>query len=158
MEVLNHSPLMGEKLQYMGGVVGVSLCQAPTGVGNDSFGSIIKSLVEDCHQARLTSIGVEFKRPLKISIGKNRDHGTQMLQVIKLLLAPVIQGNCHLLLSHILTGHQFVQGLGYLHELGDELVVVPCKPKETLDLSDSGGGRPFCNRIHFVSIGHYSLG
>ena len=36
-----------EKLQFMGGVVDLSLCQTPTGVGNDGIGSVITSLVEE---------------------------------------------------------------------------------------------------------------
>ena len=47
MEFLNHSPLKGEKLQFMGRVVGVSLCQTPTGVSDDSISCIITSLAGD---------------------------------------------------------------------------------------------------------------
>ena len=47
MEFLYHGPLKGKKLQFMGKVVGLSLCQTPTDIGNDSIGPIIISLVED---------------------------------------------------------------------------------------------------------------
>ena len=50
MEFLNHSPLKGEKLQFMGGVVGFGLCQTPTGIGNDSISPTIMSLIEDSPQ------------------------------------------------------------------------------------------------------------
>ena len=101
---------------------------------------------------------MELERLCKISIGKNRQCGAQMLQVIKRLLAPIVPGDGCLLLACIFTRCQFVQGSGYLCELGDELKVVTCEPKETLDLSDSGWGRPFSNSIYFAFICHYSLG
>ena len=87
--------------------MGLSLCYAPTGMGNDGISPIIMSLVEDSPQARPTSINVQFrrfckmslvedspqarptnidvqfKRLCKIGIGKNGHHGTQVLQVIK---------------------------------------------------------------------------
>ena len=47
MEFPNHRPLKGEKFQFTGGLVVLSLCQAPTAVGDDSISSIIMSLVED---------------------------------------------------------------------------------------------------------------
>ena len=47
MKFLNCSPLEGKKLQFVGGVMGLSLCQTPTGIDNDSIGSIIMRLVED---------------------------------------------------------------------------------------------------------------
>ena len=47
MEFLDHSPLEGEKLQLMGRVVRFSLCQAPTGIGNDCISTIVMSLTED---------------------------------------------------------------------------------------------------------------
>ena len=51
-----------------------------------------------------------------------------------------------------------MQGLGYLFKLGDELAVITCKLQETLNLCDSGGGRPFSNNVYFAFIGCYSLG
>ena len=45
MEFLYHSPFKGKKLQFMGRVVGLSLCQTPTGIGYDSIGPIIMSLM-----------------------------------------------------------------------------------------------------------------
>ena len=83
MEFLNHSPLKGKKLQLMGGVVSLSLCLTPTGIGNGGIGSVIMSLVEDSPQTRLTSISVQFKRLGEIGIGKNGHHGAEMLQVIE---------------------------------------------------------------------------
>ena len=47
MEFLNYGQRKGEKLQFMGRLVGLSLHQAPTGIGNDSISLIIMSLVED---------------------------------------------------------------------------------------------------------------
>ena len=51
-----------------------------------------------------------------------------------------------------------MQGLGYLCKLGDELVVITHKCKETSDLCDHGGGRPFSNNVCFSFISCYCLG
>ena len=90
MEFLNHGPLKGEKLQFMARVVGFSHCQAPTGIDNDGISSVIMTMVEDWPQAKPTSVGVEFKRPLKISVGKNKCHGAQTHHIIEQLLTPAI--------------------------------------------------------------------
>ena len=47
MEFLDHSPCKGKKFQLVGGVVGFSLCQVPTNIGDDGISTIITSLVED---------------------------------------------------------------------------------------------------------------
>ena len=47
MEFLNHCPLEGKKLQLVSWVVGLSLVQASTGLGYDSFSVILPGLVED---------------------------------------------------------------------------------------------------------------
>ena len=138
MEFHNHSPLKGEKLQFMGKVVGLSLCQTPTGIGNNRISPIFMS-----PWARPTSIGMKFEILHKIGVGKNRHHSAQTLQVIKWLLAPVVPHDGCLLLACIFNRHLSVQQLGYLCELGDESVVITCKPKENSDLSDNGRGRPF---------------
>ena len=44
-ELLNHGPLKGEKLQFVGGLMGLSLDQTPTGIGDDGISPIIMSLV-----------------------------------------------------------------------------------------------------------------
>ena len=90
MEFLDHGPLESGKLQLMGRVVGFSLCQAPTGVGFDSISPIIISLTENGPQPRPASVGMQFKRPRKIGIGKNGHCGAQAAQLTKHLLAPVI--------------------------------------------------------------------
>ena len=77
MEFLDHSPFEGEKLKFVGRVMRFSLCQAPTGIGDDSIHTIIMGLVEDSPQARPASVGMEFKRPGEICIGKNGHHGAQ---------------------------------------------------------------------------------
>ena len=59
MEFLNYSPFEGEKL--MGRVVRFSLCQTPTGVGDDAICAIIMNLVEYCPQTRPTRISMELK-------------------------------------------------------------------------------------------------
>ena len=102
-EFLDHSPLEGEKLQFVGGVVGFSLCQTPTNVVDDGISAIIMSLTEDSPQARPTSISMELKRPHEISIGKNRHCGAQVLQVIKGPLTPVIPCDDHFFLACIFT-------------------------------------------------------
>ena len=129
-----------------------------TGIGNDGIGSVVMSLVEDYPQARPTSVGVDFKRLHKIGIGRNRCCGAQALQVIKQLLAPIIPGDCHLLLACVPAGCQFMQGSGYLCELGDESAIVSHEPKELLDLGDIGRGRAFSNSIYFAFVSCYSLG
>ena len=45
MELLNHSPLESEKLQFMGSVMSLSLGQTPAGIGNDSINPVIIDLV-----------------------------------------------------------------------------------------------------------------
>ena len=62
MEFLNHGPPKGVKLQLMGRVMLLSLCQAPTGIGYGSIGTTIMSLIEYSPQPRPTSIGMEFNR------------------------------------------------------------------------------------------------
>ena len=47
MEFPDHCPLEGEKLQLVSWVVGLSLAQAPTGIGYDSFSAVLPGLVED---------------------------------------------------------------------------------------------------------------
>ena len=47
MEFPNHGQLKGEKLQFVGGVVDLSLHQTPAGIGYDSISPIIMSLIED---------------------------------------------------------------------------------------------------------------
>ena len=69
MELLNYSPLKGEKFQFMDRVMGFSLCHAPTSIGYDCIHTILVGLVEDCPQARPISISMELKRLGKISIG-----------------------------------------------------------------------------------------
>ena len=71
MELFNHSQLKGEKLQFKDGVVGFSLCQAPTGVGYENIRPSIISEIEDSPQTRPTSISMQFKRPRKNGIDKN---------------------------------------------------------------------------------------
>ena len=119
--------------------MGISLGQTPTGIGNDGTSPVIISLVEDSPQARSTSIDVQFERLGKIDIGQNGCCGAQTLLVIELLLASVTPGAGSPLLSCILARHQFLQGLDYLHELGDILAIVSHEPKKALYLSDSGG-------------------
>ena len=153
MEFLNQGPFKGKKLQFMGGVVGLSLCQTPTGIGFESISPIIPSLIE----ARPTSISMELERH-QIGIGKYRYHSAQTLQAAEWLLAPVIPGDGCLLLACVFTECQFVQGLGCWCECGDELAVITHKPQETSDLCDGGWGRPFSNSIYFAFIGCYPLG
>ena len=47
MEFLDHCPLQGKKLQLVSWVMGLSLAQASTGIGYDSFGAILPGLLED---------------------------------------------------------------------------------------------------------------
>ena len=152
MIFLNHRPLKGEKLQLMGRVVSFSLCQAPTGIGNDSIGTIITSLIEYKPQPRPTSINMQFKRPRKIGIGKNRHHGAQVLQLIKCFLAPVIQSDCSLLPTCVCTRHQLIQGSGHLCKLRNEPMIISCKPKETMDFSNSDGSGPIFWASTFPSL------
>ena len=88
MELLNYSPLKGEKLQFKGLVMGFSLCQAPTSIDYDCIYTIT-GLVEDGPKSRPTSISMELKRPGEICVGKDRHSGAQSFQVVKCPLAPV---------------------------------------------------------------------
>ena len=119
--------------------MGLILCQTPTNIGDDGISPIIMSLVEDSHQARPMSVGMQFKRLHKTGIGKNGCFGAQMLQAIKQPLAHVITGEYHLLLACVFAIYQLMQGSGYLCELGDEPVIVSCEPKKTSELGDGGG-------------------
>ena len=80
MEFPDHSSLEGEKLQFVGRVMGFGLCQAPTGIGNDSIWTIIMSLIEDSPQTRPASVSMELKRVGEIGIGKDRCHGAQVFK------------------------------------------------------------------------------
>ena len=88
MEHLDYSSLKGGKFQFIGWVMGFSLCQAPTSVGYACIHTILIGLVEESPQARPTSISMELKRPGEICIGKDRCSGAQSFQVIKGLLEP----------------------------------------------------------------------
>ena len=70
MELLDHSPLKSEKLQFVGWVMGLSLGQSPAGIGNDGIDPIIMALVEGSPQARPTIIGVQLERHGKVGIGQ----------------------------------------------------------------------------------------
>ena len=47
MEFLNHCTLEGKKLQLVSWVMGLSLAQASTGIGYNSFSAVLPGLVED---------------------------------------------------------------------------------------------------------------
>ena len=47
VDLLNHSPLKGEKLQFVGWVMGLSLGQAPAIICYDGISPIITGLVEN---------------------------------------------------------------------------------------------------------------
>ena len=53
MELLDHSPLKGEKLKFVVRVMGLSHGQTPAGIGADGIDPVITSLVQ-------------FKKPSKI--------------------------------------------------------------------------------------------
>ena len=103
MEFLDHSPLKGEKLQFAGWVMGISLGQTPAGIKDDGIHPVIMGLVENSPWARPASIGVQLERLGKISIGQNVCCGAQMLQFIKWPLEPVIPGDGQPLLACIFT-------------------------------------------------------
>ena len=103
MELLNYSLVKGEKFQFMGWVVGFSLCQAATSVGYDCISTILMCLIEDSPQARPISISMELKRLDEIHIGKDRHSGAQSFQVVKGLLVPVAKPDGSLFLVSILT-------------------------------------------------------
>ena len=90
---------------------------------------------------------------ITIGIGQNGCCGAQMLQFIKRPLAPIVPGDGCPLLTCIFARHQFMQGLGCLHELGDKSVIVPSESMKAPDLSDGGGGGPSL----IASIFHLSV-
>ena len=79
MELSNYLPLEGEKFQLVCWVVGLSLAQAPTGIGYNSICAILMGLMENSSQTRSTGISVELERLGEIHIGKNRCGGAHYL-------------------------------------------------------------------------------
>ena len=76
MRFLDHNPLKGEKLQFVGWVMGLNIGQAPASKGDDGISTVIKGLVKDSPQARPACIGVQLEGPGKVNIGQNRHCGT----------------------------------------------------------------------------------
>ena len=72
-------------------------------IGDDSICTIIASPVEHSPQTQPASIGMEFKRPGEICMGKNSHLSAQLLKVIKRPLIPVIPHDGSFLLACILT-------------------------------------------------------
>ena len=112
---------------------------------------IITGVVEDSPQARPTSICVQLERLGRVGIGQNECCGAQTLEFIECLLVPVIPGDGCPHFTCVFAGCQFVQGSGYLQELGDTLLIVPCESKKAPDLDDGGGGEPLLIAIIFSS-------
>ena len=90
MECFDYCPPEGEKFQLVCRAVGLSIAQAPTGIGYYSICAILVGLVENSSQTRPTGISVELERSGEIHIGKNGCCGTQSFQVIKGQLAPAV--------------------------------------------------------------------
>ena len=67
VELLDHSPLKGKKLQFVGWVKGHSLGQAPASIGDDGIGSITPGVVEDSPKARPTCVSVQLEGPCKLA-------------------------------------------------------------------------------------------
>ena len=135
MEFLNCGPLMGEKFQFMGWVVGCGLGPAPTSLGYACIHTILMGLIEDSPQARPKSIGMELKRTGEICIGKDRGGGAQSFQVIRGLLTPVAPHDGSLSYQHS-DPRLTHAGLGYLHEFQDKPAIVTHEFQETSHLSD----------------------
>ena len=76
VELMNYSPLKGEELKFVGWVMGLSLGQAPTGIGDDGISPNITGLVEDIPQARPACFSVQLEGPGKVTLGQNRHCGT----------------------------------------------------------------------------------
>ena len=115
-------------------------------------------LVEDSSQARPKGISVELERLGEVHISKNRCNGTQSLQIIKGLMAPVIPLNGSLLLASIFTQNKLMQGLGYLHEFWDKSSVISHESQETSDLHGIFGDWPLLDSFYFALISGYSFG
>ena len=130
MELLNHSPPKCNKLQFVGWQMDLSLDQTPADIGYDGISPIIMGLVEESPQTGPASIGVQLERLGKVSIGQNGCCSAQILPFIECLLAPVIPGDGCPHLTCIFARHQCVQGLDYLHKIGDKLAIVSCEPKK----------------------------
>ena len=91
MEVLEHCPLEGEKLQLVCWVVGFSLS------------AILSGLIEDSSQASATRINMKLEQLGEVCICKNRCHGAESLQIIEGLLIPTVPLNGSLLPAGIFT-------------------------------------------------------
>ena len=103
MEFLNYCPLEGKKLPLVHWIMGFSLVQASTDVGCDCFSAILSCVVEDSSQTSASGISMKLEWLRKISLCKNRCHGTECFQVIKGLLTPAVPLNGSLLLACIFT-------------------------------------------------------
>ena len=69
MEFFDYHPLEGEKFQLVCRVVGLSLAQAPTGIGYYSICAILTGLVENSSQTRPMGISVELEMSDEVCIG-----------------------------------------------------------------------------------------
>ena len=83
--------------------------------------------------------------------------GAQIFQVIEGPLAPVIPGDGCPFLVCFFTRHQFMQGSGYLHELGDKLGIAPHEPQK-LRTSMMVVGWAIFDNTYFPLVSCYALG
>ena len=103
MEFFDYHPFEGEKFQLVCGVKGFSLGEAPTSIGYYCVCAIFVGLVENSSKSRPTSISVKLEMLGEICLSKKRYSGTQSLQVIEGLLAPVLPLNGSLFLATVFT-------------------------------------------------------
>ena len=93
VKFFDYCPLEGKKFQLVCAVMGFGLGQAPANTCYYCICSIFMGLIEDSSQTRPTDISVELERLGEVCVSKNRCSGTQSLQVIKGLLAPIVPLN-----------------------------------------------------------------
>ena len=103
MKFFDYHPLESESFQLVCREVGLSLAQAPAGIGYYSICAILTGLVDNSFQTRPIGISVELESLGEICIGKNLHSGSQSFQVIEGLLAPAVPLDGSLFLASILT-------------------------------------------------------
>ena len=158
MEFFNYHPHEGKTFKLVCWVMEFSLCQTPTSISSYCICAIFVDLVEDSSQARPTGISVELERLDEVCISKNRCSGTQSLQVINGLLAPVIPLNGSLFMLAFSPEVNSCRDWATCMNFLDKLPMICHESQETSDLPDVLGYWPLFDSFYFALIHGYSFG
>ena len=157
MEFFDYCPLEGKKFQFVCRVVGLSLAQAPTGIGHKCLchphGSGRDQLPNQTHRHQCGAWTVrwnphrqEWAWWYKVFSGHQRPVGTccptewQPFSCQHFRLKLTCAGSC------------------YLHKFRDKPMVISCESQKTLDLCDVCLDWPHFDSFYFALISGYSLG